>query len=502
MNIEMSPQNMKLLNALNNAWTPHKGQEQVGHKIFSSPADMIYTECGRKFGKSEFGVYCCWLYALTRPNAEVYYLAPAVKQAKELVWANGRMQTCNTYRDDFIKEIEAIMGGKIKIYYHEMRIVLPNGSFIKVDGSDNYNSQRGLKPDFITADEYRDFKKEWIEAVRPNLSVKPGKILFITTPPHGPNHAYRMAAECRKGMETGDKHYYYLNLPSSTNNRIPNHDVWLAREKKRLCESGRAKEWRREYMAEFIAEDENAIIPQLNRDVMKPFARCANISSNHALELYIAVDPGNTATFGAITAIYDPNTAKLHVLDLLYETDAAEATAAKMWPRIEEMVDNLPRNLATLPKNVVVNPRTPWFIRDLYETRRIASAPLPKNVNDKIYNISLIKDMLSAGDMLVSDKCHELVTEAEMFQKYGEEGKIPSTEGRLLINCLRYLVTACGYTTDKVKVDPPKPKDESYLERWLNAPKAEDRLRDTLAERYGITDWEEGFFIEDYEDVL
>lgn len=255
----------RALNYLSSVWKPHGGQVQAGRAVFGQGAKMVYIECGRKFGKSEFSVFACWMKAIMHPNSEVYYLAPAVKLARELVWANRRMQTCNSYKGDFLKRMEKLLGGPIEISKQEMRIILPNGSFIKVDGSDNIDSQLGLKPDLIIADEFRTFKEEWLEFMTPNLAAKNGALVAISTPPLGPNRAYEHAIECKKRMEEGNPRYFYLNLPSETNDAVPHLKGWLKDEKQRLIGLGREKEWLREYMAQYIADNEDAILPQLNR---------------------------------------------------------------------------------------------------------------------------------------------------------------------------------------------------------------------------------------------
>ena len=498
-------QRMALLELLNRSWTPHNGQEKVGRILFDSPADMIYVECGRKFGKTEFAVYCCWLYALLNPNAEVYYLGPLVKQAKELVWANYRMQSCCTYTQDFLKEIEKIMGGKVKVYHHEMRIVLPNGSFIKVDGSDNVESQRGLKPNFIAIDEYRDSKKEWLEAVRPNMSVKKGKILFVTTPPHTPNHAYHMAQECKQGMEEGDEHYYYMNMPSYTNNRIPGHKEWLAREEARLRRLGRYNEWRREYMAEFLPENEKAVIPQLNRDVLQSHDVVLSPirASQNRQEMYVIMDPGNSATMAALFAFYDPYKAILTLVDCIHQEDASKTSAGVIWPLVAEKLAEY-SGLYEGAAHIFINPKTPWFGRDLYEQYNVASAPLPKIVNNHVYNIGMIKDILAAKQMHISERCTPLITEAELFQKYGDDGRIPLMDQKQLINCLRFLVCACGYTTEKLAQPVNMPADENWIDKMIKAPRADERVAEILAAEHGILmdDDDDFMFIDEYDNFF
>lgn len=468
------------LKLLDRYWTPHTGQKEVLHRLFDTPADMVYVECGRKFGKTDLAVYSCWRMALTHDNAEIHYLAPLVKQAKKLVWFNYRMQSCNSQKEDFIKELEAIMGGKIKLYNSEGRVVLPNGSYIIVDGSDNIESQRGQKPHFIAADEYRDSHPGWLEAVRPNMSVNKAKILFVTTPPHLPNHAYDMAVECKEGMEKDDPHYYYLNMPSYTNDRISDHKNWLEREKERLYRVGRRNEWHREYMAEFIPESERAVIPQLNRELIKD----TNDVLSDVLadgELYLALDPYNSSVFAALLAVYDPYKGRLYLLDVIREVDSSKASAASVWPRMKELET---AGYSIDDATIIYNQKTPWLRRDLQELCDISAIPSSGDNSDQSNNISLIKDMIMAGDLVVSSNCHPLVLESERYQSVGEEGRIPRIESRPLLNCLRFIVSACGYSLETLDREPEPSQD--LLDLMDRSVSADEAVADKFLELYGV----------------
>lgn len=456
-----------LISLLYNTWTPHAGQEQAGQAVFSSDADLVYVECGRKFGKSEFATYCCWLYAILYDNAEVYYLAPAVKQAKELVWYNSRMQSCNSYSEDFLIEVERIMGGEVKILYHEARILLPNGSFIKVDGSDNYNTQRGLKPDFVVADEYRDFKPQWIEATRPNMMVKQGKILFITTPPHGPNHAYKMAEECRKGQSKKDDNYFYLNLPSFWNDRLPHNREWLAKEQRRLESEGRHNEWRREYMAEYIASDEHAVLPQLNRGMVEPKEDLIKvIKKNTEKMIYmVTMDPGNSTRFAALFSVYCPITSTIFILDSLFEDNSQKTSLSFIFQRINEITAEYKEiGLKVSDPIYVHNCKCPWVQKDLNQVLDKASNPCNPEYKDVTYGINLLKDSIASGKIRVSDKCADLITESELFIRHHESGEVPK-EPRQLINCLRYIPEACGFDWECLHLQDQLPPDEEFIRK-------------------------------------
>jgi hypothetical protein len=75
----------------------------------------------------------------------------------------------------------------------ELSITLRNGSVISLKGADNYDSLRGVGLDFIVLDEFADISEEaWYETLRPTLSDKQGRALFIGTPKGIGNWAYEL----------------------------------------------------------------------------------------------------------------------------------------------------------------------------------------------------------------------------------------------------------------------------------------------------------------------
>jgi len=503
----------KALAYLATIWKPHAGQIEAGQAVFTELAKMIYIECGRKFGKSEWAVFLCWMFAILNPNSEVYYLAPAVKLAKELVWSNQRMQTCNSYDRSFKKNMERILGGEIYIYKQEMRIVLPNGSFIKVDGSDNIDSQLGLKPDLIIADEMRTFKEDWLEFMTPNLAAKDGTLVCISTPPLGPNRAYEHALECKNKMNDGNPRYFYLNLPSETNDAVPHLQNWLKEEKERLIALGRENEWRREYMAEYISSNEHAIIPQLSRKT-KTLSNDHQIKDKvpkrHCFEAYICINPGNSTIAGALLVLLNKLNGEIIILDEYKEWDSQKTSAMEMWPKIEDKflahLENVGLKDFVPSENVVIicPPKTPWFKRDMHEAYDLVVEDADKVCDKPEYNIGLIKDLLISGKLIVHEDCRELIKESETYIRNPKTYTIPGDQSKLLIYSLRAILCATGYTSDLIELTEEKQDDEKFLEKILNAQTFEQKMRDIRLEKYGILhDEDASVFPEDLEhDIL
>ena len=134
---------------------------------------------GRRFGKTHLSIReLC--YHARDPLKEVWYVAPTYKMARQIVWRKlkNKLQDLNWIT---------------KTNETELTITLRNGSVISLKGADNYDSLRGVGLDFIVLDEFADIDPEaWYETLRPTLSDKQGRALFIGTPKGIGNWAYNI----------------------------------------------------------------------------------------------------------------------------------------------------------------------------------------------------------------------------------------------------------------------------------------------------------------------
>jgi phage terminase large subunit len=119
---------------------------------------------------------------------------------------------------------------------------LVNGSTIALKGADNYDSLRGVGLDFIVLDEFADIAPDaWYETLRPTLSDKQGRALFIGTPKGIGNWAYEIYQNALD--DTDNWHSYTFTTIQGGN--VPADEIEQAR--KDLDE----RTFRQEYMATF-----------------------------------------------------------------------------------------------------------------------------------------------------------------------------------------------------------------------------------------------------------
>ena len=111
-----------------------------------------------------------------KPNATVWYVGPSYRQAKRIAW-NRLKKITRPYWAEKARETE-------------LSTKLINGSTLAVRGADRPDSLRGDGLDFVVLDEFACMRPEaWEEVLRPALSDRLGRALFIRTP-KGRNHFY------------------------------------------------------------------------------------------------------------------------------------------------------------------------------------------------------------------------------------------------------------------------------------------------------------------------
>jgi len=130
---------------------------------------FVVSACGRRFGKTYVALREL-ARAASKPNQMVYYVAPSYRMAKTIVWdqLKGKLKD--------LRWIEASNEAELKLR-------LKNGSVIYLKGADNPESLLGVGLNYAVLDEYQDIDpKVWYQILRPTLSDKQGRALFIGTP--------------------------------------------------------------------------------------------------------------------------------------------------------------------------------------------------------------------------------------------------------------------------------------------------------------------------------
>ena len=180
--------------------------------------------CHRRFGKTVFAINQLIKDAFNckHSNARVAYLAPLYRQAKSVAW-------------DYVKQFCRPIPG-VKFNEQELRADFANGARIQLYGCDNPDSLRGIYLDSVCLDEYAQMSpRVWSEVIRPALSDRQGRAVFIGTP-MGHNAFYDRYVAC-DGLEG-----WFSALYKASDTKIVN-DIELAAAKREMTDA--------EYQQEF-----------------------------------------------------------------------------------------------------------------------------------------------------------------------------------------------------------------------------------------------------------
>jgi hypothetical protein len=423
---------IQIVESLHARWVPHTGQIKVGTALFRDDMRSLFVQCGRKWGKTELAAYILWRWAQTFPGLGCYYITPLLNQGRELVWADPRLIHFGPR--------EWLLDGSEGINNTEMRLKFKNGSFIKVDGSDNYEKHRGTRPGILIYEEFKDHKKQFREIMRPNLSVYNAPEVFIGTPPEdtGDEAIDEFLLTAEEHKNNAKKLFHHA--PTWENPHISKE--WLKEEQERLYGRGEGDVWEREYAANYVKGGAKKIFPMFDRSVIRNHDELMRELHRDLkkLEWYVWADPAGATCFAVLFAAMNPYTKTWYFLDEIYETKQEEMTVQRIGDRLLKIKQEL-------------NPRyewrqgydeaATWFANEMLDHFGESFEPSTKSKSDKLTGLSLIKDTLLQHKFVMSSRCEKLFWEMDRYCK-DDSGKIPKRDDHLIDN-LRYILSASHY---------------------------------------------------------
>lgn len=438
---------------LHSNFKPHPGQQKFIQAVLPHPRGYGikrgFLKPGRKFGKSTSANYIAHRFALYYPNKRIYLLAPEQKQAAEIYWHSGDLPNFLHIDGNESQLVESIDN-------QGFRKTFINGSFIKVDGSDNYDAQRGYNPDVIIADEFADFDPRWWGAVVPNLISRGGWLILMGTPPREPllpdgsKHLFVQILELwTEEMKRTGKTF----VMTGTSYDNPNVDrEALDDEIRRLESIGDHITVRREYFGEVVFGGPGAIFPMVSKtlhfeDHEKLLAKIRENPSRY--ERYLAVDPGTVTVFAGLFCFLDRYTATPYLLDCIYQTRPEDCSVDTVVPLLREKAADL--GFALEDFQLLSDNAAQWFIVEASQRYGLGFAPTMKQSKDKQDGISLIKDILGGKRQFISSRCEALYTEMQNYRK-NERGVIVK-EWDHLIDLFRYILKFSAFTLNETKYE-------------------------------------------------
>jgi hypothetical protein len=126
-----------------------------------------------------------------------------------------------------------------------LKVTLLNDSIIQLKGSDNPDSLRGVRLDFLVLDEFQDISMEtWQEALRPTLADSGGDALIIGTPKSF-NGLYQLHTKGQSD-HVHDRDWMSWQFPTITSPFIPVSEIESAKR------DMNPKAFQQEFLASFL----------------------------------------------------------------------------------------------------------------------------------------------------------------------------------------------------------------------------------------------------------
>lgn len=450
---------IQALEYLYDFWKPTPGQIQIGRAI-ARGCRVIFVRVGRNGGKSYGAAGFSARLMLENPGAFVLYTAPLLKQAKEIIWQPELLQ--QFLPASYIAHVDN----------QDYRITLANGSYFKIDGSENYNAHRGLKPNFVVADEYADFDYRWGESMFPNLLARRAPLLCLGTPPEFPileggvrHHYVVMDDECQRRAKLTPERVAWIHLPTSSNPSIDPAD--LEDERQRLIARGEEYVFKREYMAEIVSGSASAIFPMFSSNEHRVDTEdlISMVQKDpERYDLWVGADPATHSVFRVLFMAIDHYTSTPYWISELTEKDPSFTVASRMNPRIYETLTRIHPIMEDW--RFIADNAAAAYIEESFQDPNfpLTWEATSKKVEDKLDGISLLKEIFLARRKIIGSECEETLIEFTNYQN-DKTGR-PIKKHDHSIDGSRYVLKGAGFTM-KTQTMPKKvvsdPEEKNYL---------------------------------------
>lgn len=220
-------------------YSPRPQQREV-HALMRKARFGVIV-CHRRFGKTVMGVNELQRGATScqLPRPRFAYIGPTYRQSKQIAW---------DYVQFYARPIP-----NTTPHQSELRVDYPNGGQVRLYGSDNPDSLRGIYLDGAVLDEYGLHPpKTFTEVISATLVDRGGWALFEGTP-NGKNQFYEIAEHAKKEQAAGNPDWFYAEYKASQTGLLD--PAYLASARSVMTED----EYAQEFECSFTAAVKGAI---------------------------------------------------------------------------------------------------------------------------------------------------------------------------------------------------------------------------------------------------
>lgn len=285
--------------------------------------NSFVIDCARQFGKSFTEFLIAVEDCIRNPKWTVVFVGPLKSQVNEII--NGK-----TYGTIFATCPKNMMPS-----YKESALVFPNGSRIRLAGTDNHNyeSLRGGTANTIFLDEagfMSNLEDGVLPSVEPMTKTTGGKVIYSSTPPESIDHDYHEILKYHE--EAGLIATFTIWDDKSLTDRQLQKII-------SQCKGQDTTKFKREYECKRIADSSRSVIPQLNDenapDLLLKDSRYKHHQFYSLWQKYVVADWGGRDKTAVLFAHYNYKTKQVIVEDHL-DLNGSTITGSKIAEEIKE----------------------------------------------------------------------------------------------------------------------------------------------------------------------
>lgn len=430
----------------------------------------FYFNKARRVGGSYLLTVRAVEQCIRKPNAQVRYAAPTTKALRKIVSPNLRK---------VLTDCPASMRPKWSTLEQEYRF--PNGSVLALAGCDaqRYEDLRGTEADEIYMDEVGFIDElDYIlnDVLLPQVQDTGGRVILVSTPPRSPTHpAVKLATD---HMSAG--HYFTCTVWDNPRKTREQHEAFFRRLARGLPLDAffRSSMFRREYLAEFIVDENLAVIPEWTREKQE---LCTYEPQRPAtFDSYAGIDVGFRDGCAYVLGYWDYPNARLVITHelLQFGQGKAEQRATGLLDSFQTKALEIEK-AADLPKPPLRVCDNELLVIDELNRRKFYCRPSDKH--DKELAVNALRELIRDGKFVLHPRCIKLSAQlmGTIWNKNRTSFERNDDGHGDLLDALVYLARAVSRNKDPLAGSVGR-YDYEMFHAWEEARKKESQFEEML----------------------
>ena len=373
-------------------------QIQLKQSYLEAKTKNIVWAASRRIGKSYTLCVLAIEKCLSKKNAEVKYLADTQKNVKNII--RPLMRELIASAPEHIRPIEKKAEG---IWFFPS-----TGSIIKILGCDGgrAESARGGNSDLCLIDEagFVDDLKYIVKSIlKPTMLLTKGKLILASTPPKSPSHEFVIF------MNQAILDSAFTRKTIFDNPRLTPQDIKETAEED--CGGMDTIDFKREYLAQVIVDEDSAIVPEFNEEIKKEIIREWKKPAYY--NAYVSMDVGARDLTVVLFGYHDFKANKLIIEDE-YVVTGKEFTTDTLARAVKAKEKELFTNeftMETQEPHLRVSDNNLILINDLYRMHGLLFRATRKDDADAALNNMRI--LIAAKRIIINPRCKILISHLE-----------------------------------------------------------------------------------------